>query len=77
MAFDELRFLCLLSDGVEARRVAVMLLHIGNHRVDRDPAHLRRGGIVRVDSHIIHPSDFMINPECITIVLPIAYLVNG
>ena len=44
-------FLCLLADGVQARRIAVPVSHTVRHCLNRRLAHFGGGGVVRVYLH--------------------------
>jgi len=54
--------LCVLREGVQAGRIAVVLREIGEHRVQRRLAHRRGGGIVCINEHSIRAS---LNPICL------------
>ena len=48
------RFVCFLTDGVEARRVAVDIFHCPGHGFNRGGAHFGRCRIISINCHLIH-----------------------
>ena len=66
-------FLCLLTDRVQARRIAVPIPHTVRHRLDRRFAHFGRCGVVRVYLHDVNSLVSLTSDSIITI---FTYRVN-
>ena len=62
-------FFSLLPYHIQARRIAVVILHIIEHNSYSCIAHLSCSGVIRVNLHILSPSVYRI-------ILPLTYYVN-